>query len=74
MEKTTLLMVLPAIVAAVALAGLVRGVVTKRPPGQRGLVGTGLEDSRTVYVGQLAALAVLVVACLAWMVWVFVGR
>jgi hypothetical protein len=46
MEKTTLLVLLPALVAVVACLGLVRGVVTKRPPGQRGLVGTELEHSR----------------------------
>lgn len=74
MEKTTLVMVLPAIVAVVATLGLVRGVVTKKPPGQRGLAGTGLENSRGLYLVQMASLLVLVAACIGWIVWVLVGR
>lgn len=68
MEKMTLI-VLPAIVAVVAMAVLARGLVTKRPPGQRGLLGTGLEDSRTVYMVQMVSLVVLVLACISWIVW-----
>ncbi len=62
--QQTLLIVLPTIVAIVAALGLVRGLVTKRPPGQRGLGGTGLQDSRAIYVVQMAALLVLLLACL----------
>ena len=65
MTKTTILLLLPAIVATVATAGLVRGIVTKKPPGQRGLVGTGLEDSRGLYVVQMGLLVVLLLACIA---------
>lgn len=64
-DKDTLLLVLPAVIAAVATLGLVRGVVTKKPPGQRGLAGTGLEDSHGLYVVQMVLLGVLVLACIA---------
>ena len=74
MEKTTLLILLPAVVAVVAVLGLVRGVVTKKPPGQRGLAGTGLENSRGLSLVQMASLLVLLVACTGWIVWVLVVR
>lgn len=50
------------LIAAVCGFMIWRGVKTGRPPGQKGLKGTGLEDSKTLLKVQLAMLSVLLLA------------
>jgi hypothetical protein len=71
-------LLLPAVlvggVAAVTAVMWARGVATGRPPGQRGLKGTRLENSRGLYLVQMTALSVLEVACLGALAWLWLQR
>ena len=58
-------------VAAVGAALMVRGFMTGRPPGQRGLKGTRLEHSRALYLVQMTMLGILELACLGGLSWLW---
>jgi hypothetical protein len=58
-------------VAVVVAAMLARGLLTGRPPGQRGLKGTSLENSRGLFLVQMTTLGFLELACLGGLAWLW---
>lgn len=62
MMSDPLLAGLSFLIAAVCGFMIWRGLKTGRPPGQRGLKGTGLEDSKTLLKIQVVLLGILLLA------------
>ncbi len=72
MQQTTIVVLGATLIAVIAVVALVRGVVTKRPPGQRGLRGTAFHDHSGLYRVQMGALTVLLIACVGVVGWMCV--
>jgi hypothetical protein len=62
-ERTLVIVSCLLLVSLVALVLLVVGYRTGKPPGQKGLKGTGLERSPALYRLQMVSLAALLACC-----------
>jgi hypothetical protein len=67
MNKQTEITLILVAIAVLANLLMVRGLVKRKPPGQRGLSGTGLERNQSLLWVQIASLAALEVASLIGM-------